>query len=106
MNRVRSNIVANIAGQAWAVVLALVCTPFYIRFLGVEAYGLIAFFVTLQTLLQLLDLGLGVTLNRELARSRQAPSDDLPALATTLEAWYWILGIALGVVLFCYWQCR
>lgn len=102
MNRVRANIVANIAGQGWTVLLALLCTPFYVRFLGVEAYGLIAFFITLQTLLQLLDLGLGVTLNRELARSRQAPADDIPALATTLEAWYWMLGLALGVVLFCF----
>lgn len=98
MTRVRSNIVANIAGQASNVVLALVCTPFYIKLLGVEAYGLIAFFLTVQLLMQALDLGLGGVVNREMARSLAAPPPDLATFVRTLEGWYWMLGLMLGML--------
>lgn len=98
MTRVRSNIVANIAGQASNTLLALICTPFYIKLLGVEAYGLIAFFLTVQLLLQALDLGLGGVVNREMARSLAAPAPDLATFVRTLEAWYWILGLGLGAI--------
>lgn len=98
MTRVRSNIAANIAGQASNILLALICTPFYIKLLGVEAYGLIAFFLTVQLLLQALDLGLGGVVNREMARSRAAPAPDFATFVRTLETWYWILGLGLGAI--------
>lgn len=42
--------------------------PVYIRYLGIEAYGVIGFFATLQAVLVLLDLGMTPTLLREVAR--------------------------------------
>lgn len=51
------------------MLMGLVFVPLYIKFLGMEAYGLIGFFATLQALFSILDLGLGATLNRELARA-------------------------------------
>src|ERR671937_379537 len=100
MTAVRANIAANVAGQAWAVLLSLACTPFYIAILGVEAYGLIAFFVVVQSILQLLDLGLGSALNREIARSGGTISAELADLIVTAERWYWLLGLLIAAVLF------
>lgn len=104
MSRVRVNIAANIAGQAWQVLLAVVCTPLYIKLLGIEAFGLIAFYVLIQSISQLLDLGLGTTVNREIARlSGRGDAADRSALnrvVGTIERWYWILGCVLGVALF------
>lgn len=104
MSRVRSNVVANIAGQAWTILLSLLCTPFYIRFLGVEAYGVFAFYLLVQSIVLVLDLGLGGTLNREVARYRagSAEADGLSfrAFISSLERWYWGLGLALGIGLF------
>jgi len=40
VNRVRFNVAANIAGQVWSVLLAIICTPF--KLLGIEGYALIA----------------------------------------------------------------
>lgn len=104
MSRVRFNIAANIAGQTWAILLGFVCTPFYIKLLGIEAYGLIAFYVVLQSICQLFDFGLGATVSREVARISSNPGESekksLALFVGTLERWYWLLGLVLGVVLF------
>lgn len=104
MSRVRVNIAANIAGQSWQILLAIICTPFYIKLLGIEAYGLIAFYIVLQSITQILDLGLGTTVNREVARlSGKVDPVDRSALARfvgTVERWYWLLGSVLGAALF------
>lgn len=48
--------------------MGIVFVPFYIKYLGIEAYGLIGLFAVLQAWLGLLDLGMSPTLNREMAR--------------------------------------
>jgi hypothetical protein len=42
--------------------------PLYIKYLGIEAYGLIGFYVLMQAWLVLFDMGITQTLNREMAR--------------------------------------
>ena len=42
--------------------------PLYIKYLGIEAYGLIGIFALLQAWLALLDMGMTPTLSREMAR--------------------------------------
>ncbi|WP_332658257.1 lipopolysaccharide biosynthesis protein [Brevundimonas sp.] len=66
--KIRSNIIANYAGQIWSVLLGLVAAPIYISILGVESYGLIGFFTTLQVWFTLLDLGMLPTSVREMAK--------------------------------------
>ena len=100
MSRVRLNILANISGQAWVILLALAVTPFYIRLLGIEAYGLVAFYIVLQSILQLADLGLGATLSREIARTPASRDAAFASLIVTLERWYWGLAITFGAALF------
>jgi O-antigen/teichoic acid export membrane protein len=65
---VKRNIAANYLGQVWTAVMGLAFVPLYIRYLGMEAYGLIGVFAMLQTWLSLLDFGLTPTLTREMAR--------------------------------------
>jgi O-antigen/teichoic acid export membrane protein len=48
--------------------MGLAFIPFYIRFLGIEVYGLIGIFALLQSWLSLLDLGMTPALSREMAR--------------------------------------
>ena len=73
MSSLKINILANFAGQAWSGLLTLALVPVYIKFLGIEAYGLIGFYAMLQGMLVVLDFGLGQTLNRELARYSALP---------------------------------
>ena len=48
--------------------MGLAFIPLYIKYLGIEAYGLIGMFALLQVWLNLLDMGMSPTLGREMAR--------------------------------------
>lgn len=48
--------------------MAIAFVPVYIKYLGIEAYGLIGLFVVIQAWLVLLDMGMTPTLTREMAR--------------------------------------
>lgn len=48
--------------------MGLAFIPLYIRYLGIESYGLIGLFGVLQAWLSLLDMGMTPTLSREMAR--------------------------------------
>ena len=81
------NLAANLMGSAWAMLVQLVCIPLYVKFMGVEAYGLVGFYLMLQAMLQILDLGLSPTMNREMARYSVEPekANDARDLVRTLE---------------------
>jgi len=68
INTNRNNIIANYVGQGWAALMAVVFLPSYIHYLGVEAYGVIGLFAITLTIVMILDLGIGATLNREMAK--------------------------------------
>ena len=64
----KRNLIANYLGQGWTALMGLAFIPLYIKYLGIEAYGLIGLFGVLQAWLTLLDMGMTPTLNREMAR--------------------------------------
>jgi O-antigen/teichoic acid export membrane protein len=64
----KRNLIANYLGQGWVALMGLAFIPSYIKYLGMEAYGLIGLFGVLQAWLVLLDMSMTPTLSRELAR--------------------------------------
>lgn len=98
--RLRNNVMANAIGRFSSVGLAIFFTPLYIHFLGIEAYGLIGFYITLQSSIGFLEMGLSRACTRELARysgggeaaSHQMMLDTL----RSLESIYWLVAILLG----------
>jgi O-antigen/teichoic acid export membrane protein len=62
------NIAANFLGQGWRVLMSLAFIPVYIKYLGIEAYGLIGLFAVFQAWLGLLDVGMKPALSRDMAR--------------------------------------
>ena len=64
----KKNLTANYLGQGWTALMGLAFIPLYIKYLGMEAYGLIGVFAILTAWLSLLDVGLTPTLSREMAR--------------------------------------
>jgi len=94
------NLIANFIGRSWTSVLAMVLIPIYIKFMGIEAYGLVGFYLTLNGVFGILDLGIGATMNRELAR-RSVGNDYQGSqrdLVRTLELIYWAISIIIGVI--------
>jgi O-antigen/teichoic acid export membrane protein len=67
-SRLSFNLAANLLGQIWVTLLLIALVPILIRYLGVEAYGIIGLFMTFHALMAVLDAGMGPTLNREMAR--------------------------------------
>lgn len=99
MTLLQKNIAANIAGSIWQALMGLIFIPFYIKFMGIESWGLVGFFYTLLIMFALLDLGLSNTLNRELARLSVLPGkeQEMNNLVRTLEVLYWGIAIFVGV---------
>lgn len=64
----KKNVIANYIGQGWQALMALAFIPLYVRYLGIEAYGLIGIYAILQAWLVLLDMGMKPALCREMAR--------------------------------------
>lgn len=64
------NVAFNYISQFYNGVIGILIMPFYLKALGVEAYGLIAFFTLLQSWFYLLDVGFSQTLTRETVRYR------------------------------------
>ena len=98
-SHVKSNLIANFGGKAWTVIMNLAFIPLYIRFMGIEAYGLIGVFISVMAILSILDMGLSTTLNRELARQSNSNIEGrkIRNLVRTLEIVYWAIGIVLGL---------
>lgn len=103
---IKKNIIANFAGKAWSGLIQLLFLPLYIKFLGMEAFGLIGFFLMLQGLLVALDFGLSVTLNRELAcRTADGKAQEAQNMVRSMEWIYWPIAliIAVGIILAAPW---
>jgi O-antigen/teichoic acid export membrane protein len=104
MSVLRRNIVANFAGKGLQAGMALFFPPLYLRLLGAESYGVIGFFGTLAAVLSLLDLGLAMTLNREMARlsAEGTPEADqeMRDLVRTHEVVFWAVGAVAGLAVF------
>src|SRR4051812_35451093 len=99
-SRMSRNLVANFFGTGWTAVMQLALISVYVRFLGIEAYGLVGALTTLQALFTLLDLGLSTTLNRELARlSVRDDRAHARDLVRTAEVLYWSVAVMIGLAI-------
>ncbi|AHG93553.1 polysaccharide biosynthesis protein (plasmid) [Gemmatirosa kalamazoonensis] len=100
MNQLQRDLTANLAGRFWSMALNLLAVPVYLRYLGAEAYGLIGLLILLENISSLLDSGLGLTLNRELARRGAVTGagavDTRRDVLLTLQAVHWGLALVCG----------
>jgi O-antigen/teichoic acid export membrane protein len=96
------NVTANFVSSVWIAFLSIIFVPYYLDYIGVESYGLIGFFITIQAFIILLDFGLSTTLNRELARlsALEDPAQEMHDLKRTLEIPNWISAVFIGLLLF------
>lgn len=97
---IQRNVIANYLSSGWSAAIGLAFTPLYIRHLGIESYGLIGFFATLQAWLFLLDMGFSATLNREVARhcAGAVPLDAIRKLLKSMEVVYALAACTVAVL--------
>lgn len=93
------NLSLGIANSIWSALIGLAVVPFYIKYLGVESYGLIGFFVTLQAIFGLLDMGMAPTINREVARcTASGKMEEAGKLLRVLAIIYWGIAVSIAVI--------
>ncbi len=92
----KKNILANYLGQFYMTMVSIVMVPLYLRYLGAEVYGLVAFFAMMQVWFQLLDLGMSPTLGRQVARYRGGAmtGTELWRLLRAMEAVFFSIAVA------------
>lgn len=89
-------------GRFCSTLLRILLLPLYLSVLGVESWGLVAFYVTLRSFLSLLDFGIAAAFIREIARlsvvhdSAQKQRD----LFKTLAVIYWSISAAITLSVF------
>lgn len=66
----RTNVIANYVGRLWSIASVYVFVPIYVRILGVDAFGLIAFYSVALAILFVADAGLSSSFAREAAREQ------------------------------------
>lgn len=94
------NLLAGLTNSIWSALVGLAVVPFYLKYLGIEAYGLIGFFVTTQAVLSLLDMGMAPTINREVARCAAAGNlQEAGKLLHTLAVVYWSVAGLIAVLI-------
>jgi O-antigen/teichoic acid export membrane protein len=98
---VNKNIISNLLGKALSVLLSIVFVPFYLKYLGAEAYGLIGVFATLQSVFMLADMGLSGTFTRETARLSvvEDGARQIGDLCRTFEGIFAVGGLLIAIVI-------
>ena len=81
--------------------MGLAFVPLYVKYLGIESYGLIGLFAILQAWLELLDLGMRPALGREMARFTAGAhdADSIRDLLRTVEVIASGMATILAVIL-------
>lgn len=97
----RRNVVVNLFGRGIAMVLQALLIPLYLRFLGVDAVGLIGFYTTMLTAMGVVEYSIGTMIMREMARLSEA-SDGAQLqrdLLRTTEILYVVGIFAVGLAI-------
>lgn len=101
MSVLKKNLAANFAGSVWITLMNLAFIPLYIKFMGVEAYGLIGIFTTIQGVSGILDMGLSATMTREMARLSAVAekAQEMRNLLRSVEVIYWGVAFLIALVI-------
>ena len=96
---IKLNAIGNYFGQSYTILVTLLCTPLYIKYLGAESYGLVGFFIILQNWLNLLDMGLSATLCRQVsfARGQSNGFERFKHLLRSFE----VIFVSISVLIIC-----
>lgn len=94
MSLVRRNIVANVLGKGASALFTLIFVPLHLKYLGVEAYGLVGFYAAIQTMFLLIDMGFSGAFTREIARLSVSPdkAQEMRDLCRTFEIGFLLIG--------------
>ena len=85
----------------YQVLLQLVLTPLYLRFLGVDGYGIVGFYLVLVGFAAVVDTAISGAVCREIAwlQAREGEKRQIPTLVFSTEVLFWWLAVLLSGLL-------
>ena len=86
--------------RIWTALISILFVPIYVKIIGVESYGLVAFFGTLSGSLAILDLGLSTAISRQVAILLTLPDKEKESkdLVFSVEIIYWLIALIVGLL--------
>lgn len=99
MATLSSDLAVSLVGQGWAAAVGLAFIPFYVAHLGIDGYALIALLPLLTAMCLVLDGGLALTLNREMARLRTGEPAHVREVAAIIVVAHLLIGTLAGSAL-------
>ncbi|UUQ66759.1 oligosaccharide flippase family protein [Pseudomonas fuscovaginae UPB0736] len=103
MSVLLKNISASFFGQGWVALMGICFVPVYLKFIGVDGYGLVGFFLILSAALTLLDGGFGAAATREASVYGASGDEDKARIIKVLrstEVVFWVAAIFCGLMIF------
>jgi O-antigen/teichoic acid export membrane protein len=94
-----SKMVIILLSRVWGAALSIILVPVYVKLLGIESYGLVAFYAILAGALAILDVGLSASIIRQVAIYKTQPNKEkqLKNLVFTVEVLNWLIAIVVGI---------
>lgn len=85
-------------------VVGIIFVPVYVRLIGPESYGLVAFYATLAGAMLILDLGLSTAISRQVSilEATEGHEKEIKDLIFSVETIYWSIGLISGVLIILY----
>lgn len=96
----KTNIIANYLGTGYNLLIGIIILPLYLGYMGAEAYGMVGFFTLMQVWLNILDLGLSQTLNRQAASASVSGYQHFVSVLRSFELIFCVLAIITISVVF------
>jgi O-antigen/teichoic acid export membrane protein len=96
LRRLGTQVAAGLGASAVTMAAMVVTTPIYLRSLGAEAYGVLAFVLVLQAVLLTLDAGIGLSITRVVALGQQDPA--VGALVRGLDRTCWVVAAIIALL--------
>jgi len=95
MTSLKTNFISNLLGSGITAIIQIAVMPVYLRYLGVDGFGLIGFFATLSSIALVFDMGLTPALTRELAALSVTEEDKRQSriVLRTLEVIYFAFAL-------------
>jgi len=96
-----SKISITLFSRITIAIVGIIFVPIYVKIIGAESYGLVAFYATLASSLAILDLGLSTAISRQIAilQVQQGKEKEMKDLVLSVEIIYWCIGLLVGFLI-------
>ena len=96
-----SKVFITLFSRIVTAIVGIIFVPIYVKIIGAESYGLVAFYATLASALAILDLGLSTAISRQVTilHVQKGKEKEMNDLVFSVEIIYWCIGLFVGILI-------